>query len=136
MTRLACGAVLLTLAALSLVEALRLRDGWQGAKLMPAVLAVVFVALAAGHLAPATAAVAPEWPDARGRRRVVALLVVLTLYAAALPYAGFLAATALFVLVLVRALGDYAWPKTLALTAAIAGACHVVFKEWLGMPLP
>ena len=131
---LACGALLLGLGVLSLVEAFRLRDDWQGARLMPVVLGVVFVALAVGHVR--TAAVVPAWPDARGRRRVVLLLVVLAAYAGAMPYAGFLAATAVFVLVLVRALGGYGWPKTLALTVIIALACHVVFKEWLGMPLP
>jgi hypothetical protein len=33
-----CGGLLLLLGALSLVEALRLRDSWQGARLMPAAL--------------------------------------------------------------------------------------------------
>jgi putative tricarboxylic transport membrane protein len=131
---LACGALLLGLGVLSLVEAFRLRDDWQGARLMPAVLGVVFVLLAAGHLR--TSSVVPAGPDAFGRRRVVLLLAVLALYAGAMPYVGFLPTTVLFVLLLVRALGDYGWPKTLALTVVIALACHVVFKEWLGMPLP
>jgi len=53
-----------------------------------------------------------------------------------LPWLGFLLATALFVLVLVRGLGTYSWPMSIVVTAAIAIACDVVFKQWLGMPLP
>jgi hypothetical protein len=64
------------------------------------------------------------------------MFAVLVLYVAALPYAGFLPATALFVLILLRALGALSWATTIALTAAIAVACHVVFIHWLGMPLP
>jgi hypothetical protein len=68
--------------------------------------------------------------------RVVAVLGLLTAYVIALPWLGFLPATALLVLPLVHALGEWSWPLTLATTAAIALACHVVFKHWLGMPLP
>ena len=36
-----CGVILLGLAAACVVEALRIRDDWQGAKLVPAVLSMV-----------------------------------------------------------------------------------------------
>ncbi|MBI2015963.1 MAG: tripartite tricarboxylate transporter TctB family protein [Candidatus Rokubacteria bacterium] len=134
---LVCGSLLLALGALSLVEALRLKDDWQGARLMPAVLAVVFAGLGAGHFAPALAAAErPAWPDVPSRRRVGFVFGVLVLYVAVLPSLGFLPATALFVLVLLRALAAFSWTVALALTAAIALASHVVFKHWLGMPLP
>jgi hypothetical protein len=77
-----------------------------------------------------------QWPDAAGARRVLAVLALLALYVALLPWLGFLLATLLFALPLVRALGGLSWPLTLATTVAIAGASHVVFKHWLGMPLP
>ncbi len=104
---------------------------------MPAALAVVLAVLGAGHLVPVTAAAErPAWPDAPGWRRVAFVFGVLALYVAALPSFGFLPATALFVLIVLRALGAFSWAITLVLTAAIAIASHVVFKHWLGMPLP
>jgi len=136
---LICGGLLLALGALSLVEALRIKDDWQGAKLMPAALAMALVALGIGHLVPAPTGAAgalPAWPDAPARRRVVLMFAVLVLYVAALPHVGFLPATALFALILLRALGAYSWATALALTGAIAIACRVVFISWLGMPLP
>ena len=59
---LLCGWLLVALGVVSLVEALRLRDDWQGARLMPAALAVVLVALGAGHLVPSMAGSAKEKP--------------------------------------------------------------------------
>jgi putative tricarboxylic transport membrane protein len=76
------------------------------------------------------------WPDPAGGLRVLAVLALLVLYVALLPSLGFLLATLLFALPLVRALGAMSWPLTLVTAAAIALACHVVFKHWLGMPLP
>jgi putative tricarboxylic transport membrane protein len=136
-TDLVCGGFLLALGAMSLVEALRLEDDWQGARLMPGALAIVLVALGVGHLRRSTAA-APlvAWPDGAGWRRVAVVFAALALYVIALPFLGFLFATALFVLFLLRALGRYSWTRTLILTGSIAGGCALVFERWLGMPLP
>ena len=136
---LVCGGLFMALGTLSLVEALRIKDAWQGARLMPAALGVTLVALGIAHLVPSMAGSAgalPAWPDALGRRRVVFMFGVLAVYVAALPHLGFLVATACFVLILLRALGSYSWAKALALTGAIAIASHVVFIHWLGMPVP
>ena len=141
---LLCGGLFLALGLLSLVEALRIKDAWQGARLMPAALGVTLVALGLGHLLPSMAGHAgagpagalPAWPDALARRRVVFMFGALALYVAGLPHLGFLLATALFVLILLRALGSYSWAVTIALTGAIASAGHVVFIHWLGMPVP
>jgi putative tricarboxylic transport membrane protein len=67
---------------------------------------------------------------------VLLMLAALAAYIGVLPVLGFLPATALFVLVVVRALGEYSWAMTATWTVVIAGAGHVVFKHWLGMPLP
>ena len=136
---LLCGGLFLALGLLSLVEALRIKDAWQGARLMPVALGITLVALGIGHLLPSMAGPAgapPAWPDAPARRRVVFMFGVLTLYVAGLPHLGFLLATALFVLILLRALGSYSWAMTIAITGAVAVACHVVFIHWLGMPVP
>jgi hypothetical protein len=127
-----CGGVLLILGAMSILEALRLRDDWQGARLMPAVVGAVLVGLGVVHLVTPPG----EVVESGARRRAVLLFALLALYVAALTPLGFLPATALFVLILVRALGAYSWPAAVALTVAIALASHVVFKQWLGMPLP
>lgn len=136
---LLCGGFLVALGAVSLVEALRIRDDWQGAKLMPAALAVVLVVLGVGHLVPSMVGSAvdlPAWPGAPHWRRAAAAFGVLVLYVAVLPSLGFLPATALFVLVLLRSLGAFSWATVIVLTCAIAIASYVVFKHWLGMPLP
>jgi Tripartite tricarboxylate transporter TctB family len=127
------GGCLMALGALSCAEALRIRDDWPGARLLPAVLGLAL--LGAAHLVGR----APDhvvWPDAAGRRRVVFVFGVLALYVAGLPSLGFLPATALFVLVLLRALGRFSWAMTGVVAGAIAVAGQVVFKRWLGMPLP
>ena len=125
------------LAAASLVEAVRLKDDWHGARLMPAVLAAVLAALAVAHVRPAAVeAPAPAWPQAGGWRRIAVVFAALVLYVALLEPLGFLLSTALFVLALVRALGAWSWLATGAVTLSIALACHLLFKRWLGMPLP
>ncbi|MBI4593978.1 MAG: tripartite tricarboxylate transporter TctB family protein [Candidatus Rokubacteria bacterium] len=134
-TNLVGGGVLMALGAVALVEALRIRDDWLGAKLMPAGVGVALVLLGAAHLAE-PAVDRPAWPDVYRWRRVVFVFGVLVLYATVLPFLGFLPATALFVLILLRSLGAFSWAATVGLTGAIAIASHVVFKHWLGMPLP
>jgi hypothetical protein len=135
--RLLCGAVLLVLAVACLVEAVRLKDDWQGARLMPGVLAVVFAVLAVTHLRPAPADAAPaEWPDTGGRRRIALVFGALVVYAALLEPIGFLFATALFVLCVLRVLGTWSWMTTTAITLSMAIVCDAVFRRWLGMPLP
>ena len=134
-TSLAAGGVLAALGVLALVEAVRIRDAWSGARLMPVVVGAALVILGGAHVvSPVVAAV--EWPDAPGWRRVGLVLGGLILYVIAMPWLGFLLATALFVLLVVRALGQYTWTMTLVLTAAVAAGSWVVFKHWLGMPLP
>ena len=129
------GAVLIALGVLSLIEAFRLKDDWLGAKLMPAIVGVVLVVLGVAHATYRGDEPAP-WPDGPGLRRVVLMFGVLVLYVAVLPVVGFALATAVFVLVIVRALGTYSWPVSAAWTVAIAVVSHLVFKHWLGMALP
>jgi hypothetical protein len=123
------------LGLLSIVEASRLRDDWLGAKLMPAVVGVTLLLLGLAHLR-GTLAHGVAWPAATGGRRVALMFGVLVLYVGALPWLGFLPSTAAFVLVLVRALGAYSWPRSVVIAGAVAGACHAVFKHALGMPIP
>jgi putative tricarboxylic transport membrane protein len=129
------GALLAALGAFSIFEAGRLRDDWQGARLMPAVVGVLLVVLGAAHLvlrAPAPT----DPPDTRARWRVLLIFALLVVYVVAMPAFGFLPATAVFFLVLLAWLGEFSWPVTLGMTVALSAASHLLFKHWLGMPLP
>jgi hypothetical protein len=135
LARRVSGLVLIALGALSVIEGFRLRDDWQGAKLMPLAVGGVLLLLGAAHFRAR-----PEddstWPDYHAGRRVAFMFAVLALYVIVLPSLGFLPATAIFVLILLRALGSYSWVATAAITAAVSLSTHVVFKHWLGMALP
>jgi putative tricarboxylic transport membrane protein len=130
--------VLAVLGVVALVEAARLRDDWQGARLMPAVVGVALLALSAAHLRPPRAeGPGPlAWPGPAEWGRVGFVFGILVLYVLGLPPLGFLPATVLFVLILVRFIGRFSWPRAIALSLVIAAASHLVFRHWLGMPLP
>lgn len=57
---LGTGAALVTLGAVSLVEAGRLRDVWLGARLIPLVIGRALAALGAAHLAAPPPPAAPS----------------------------------------------------------------------------
>jgi hypothetical protein len=143
------GAFLIGLGALSVVEGFRLRDDWLGAKLMPVVIGAVLLVLGFAHVftreehhapAPAPSDDDPEGEievrGAEARNRVAFIFAVLAIYVIILPSFGFMPATAVFTLTLIRALGSYSWAAAFGFTVAIAVSTHVVFKHWLGMPLP
>jgi hypothetical protein len=101
---------------------------------MPAVVGALLVLLGAAHFARREDRIA--WPARDGVRRVAVLLAVVALYVAVLPTAGFVPATAVLVLIVARTVGPLSWPRTALATAVIAVASHIVFRHWLGMPLP
>jgi hypothetical protein len=127
--------VLLALGAVALVEAFRIRDEWPGARLLPAVLGLGLALLGAAHLA-GPALDPPEWPEAEDRRRLLLVAIVLAFYIFGLPTLGFAAATALFVLVLLRMLASFSWVTAAVVAAASALGSQLVFRRWLGLPLP
>jgi MFS family permease len=136
----AAGVVLLGLAALGLAETFRIKDDWSGARLLPLIVTIAFFGLGLGHLLgarPAAPAAVPDTPaETPHRGRVALVLAGLAAYVALMPLLGFLAGTAALVLGMVRLLGRYSWPVSLALAAGLALAAHLVFSVWLGMPLP
>ena len=70
------------------------------------------------------------------RRRVVSVLVALLLYALLLDTLGYLIATFLLMVVLLRVLEPAGWPMTLLAATLIAGATYVVFGKWLMVQFP
>jgi len=132
----AVGLLLLLLGAGCLVETLRIKDDWSGARLMPVVTGIALVALGVAHVVARRARGRAEPAEPSDIRRVALVAALLAVYVTAFTMLGFLSATLLLLLVLVRLLGDYRWPAVGALAVALAVVSHVVFRVWLGMPLP
>ena len=100
-------------------------------------LALSVVALAL-LLRPAAAAPRPvAGPAARLRPGKAVLAVLATaVYAAALEPLGFVLTTFLFLVFLLTVVEPRRRTAALAISAATAGACHLVFKAWLDVQLP
>lgn len=130
------GLVLLAIGAGSLVETFRIKDDWSGARLLPLVAAIALLLLGVAHFVARPAAVTTEPDERPATRRVVLVLALLVAYVALFPTLGFLVTTVALLLVLIGALSDYRWPVKIGLAVLLGLACHVVFRMWLGMPLP
>src|SRR5215470_1779831 len=74
--------------------------------------------------------------DRNGLIRVAAYLGALVFYAATLEFIGFIIATAITIIFILRFAERYSWLATLALTAATVVGCQVLFVVWLGAILP
>jgi hypothetical protein len=139
-TRRWIGGALLILSVPSFVETVRINDGWAGARLLPLVISVAFLALGLAHLravrepAPGPGDGVSDTAPERGAVRLV--LASLVGYVALLSTAGFALATFGLLLILVHRLGGYGWRRSIGLAVGLALATHVVFVVWLGMPLP
>lgn len=79
---------------------------------------------------------APGAPPRRITASPFLLAVTLVLYAAALPRAGFLAASFALVAVAARLMGLAGWWRPALLALGVTAVSHVVFARWLGVPLP
>lgn len=66
----------------------------------------------------------------------LALSAALVLFVAAVPFAGFLAASFALAVVAARLMGLHGWWRPLALGTGVVLVAHVVFVGWLGVPLP
>jgi hypothetical protein len=136
-------AVLLAAGFAALAISLRLglwRQSSPGEGLFPFLMAlgmVVFggVGLAQDFLArKATHAVISV--DRAALMRVAAYLGALVFYAASLEFFGFIAATSITVIFILRFAERYSWAATLALTAGTVAGCQLLFVLWLGAILP
>jgi hypothetical protein len=101
---------------------------------LPLIYGVLLLGLSiavAAHclLAPAPAASA-------GIRKPLTVLGALTAAVAALPLAGFVISVFALLYFLYARVERLPQLASLAVSAAITGALYVVFKTWLGVPLP
>ena len=74
--------------------------------------------------------------ERRRHGKVVLALAASAAYAFALEPLGFLLATFLILLFLLGAIESRRWSSSIAISAATAAACHLVFKVWLAVQLP
>jgi len=78
-----------------------------------------------------------EWlPRGEGLRRIAVVLGATIAFVALLNIVGMILGTALFLIVLMRALDRNPWPLTLSVAAATAGLNYLVFTYWLRVPFP
>jgi hypothetical protein len=69
-------------------------------------------------------------------RKPLLVLAALTATVAALPFAGFAISVFLLLLFLYGFVERLPWVNTLLVSAATTGALYLVFRAWLGVPLP
>lgn len=118
-----------------------------GSGLFPFVLGVLLMGLAAAHAAglrleqrskpPAAPPAGGEATPARqgATRRVLSFLAVVALATASLKTIGYVAASFLLMLGLLRVL-NVRWGLATLIAAASAIASHLLFVRWLRIPMP
>ena len=137
-------AVLAAIALVALVISLRLgvwRQKSPGEGLFPFLTALAMFAFSAAGLARDWLALKGAQGhatagDRSGLIRVAAYLGALIFYAASLEFLGFIAASALTLIFILRFAERYSWLATLALTAGTVIGCQILFVLWLGAILP
>jgi hypothetical protein len=141
--RLVGHAVLAAAGLGALIIALRLglwRQNSPGEGLFPFLAALAMVAFSVAGLVR-------DWTkleqahertasDRTGLIRVAAYLGALVFYAVSLEFLGFIVASAITLVFILRFAERYSWLATLALTAGTVIGCQVLFVLWLGAILP
>lgn len=137
------GAVLLALAVAFSTGALKYYTysgpGGPGSAFLPFWLGVIMAVLAGWLLVGALRSRDPgaEWlPRGEGLRRLALVLGVTVAFVTLLKIVGMILGTALFLIVLMRALDRNPWPLTLSVAAATAGLNYLIFTYWLRVPFP
>lgn len=110
-----------------------------GSGFLPFWLGVIMALLATTMLVGALRESDPgaAWlPRGDGLRRLAVVLGITFAFVALLKVVGMILGTALFLVVLMRALDRTAWPLTLSVAAVTAGINYLVFTYWLKVPFP
>lgn len=118
-----------------------------GSGLFPLALGLMLMGLAAAHAvklrlerpkagaAPKAAPAPAPGQRAEGTRRVLLFIGVMALSTTLLQYVGYVAASFLLMLGLLKVLGAR-WGTALLVAAASAVASHFLFVRWLAIPMP
>ena len=110
-----------------------------GSGFLPFWLGVTMAVLGTLLLASAARAGTPEeasLPDRAGRVRLVAVVVATAVFIAVLRVTGMAFGTALFLVVLLRAVEGYPWRLALPVAVGAAALNWAVFTYWLQVPFP
>jgi hypothetical protein len=113
------------------------RQGSPGEGLFPFIVAsgiVVFGVLS--MLAPHVPSEDMRAVDRPSLLRVGAYLIALVFYATSLEALGFVVATAIAVVFILRFAERYSWRMVAALTVGTIVFCQILFVRWLGAQLP
>lgn len=87
-------------------------------------------------LRPATAARTPDWPRGAALGRVAGVVAGIGLMAVGVNTLGFVIASAVTMMVLLRSIERSGWIGSIALAVGSVAAVTWVFGQLLGMPLP
>jgi putative tricarboxylic transport membrane protein len=68
--------------------------------------------------------------------KVMSMLVPTSIYVALIPWIGIYVASAVFIAVFMRWLGDYGWGLVAAISLGMPLLTFVVFEKWFLVPLP
>ncbi len=141
--RLAGHAVLAAVGLVALAISLRLglwRQSSPGEGLFPFLMALAMAAFSVagliGDLKERASAQGRLFGDRAGRIRVAAYLGALVFYAGSLEFLGFIVASAITLVFILRLAERYSWLATAALTAGTVIGCQILFVLWLGAILP
>jgi Tripartite tricarboxylate transporter TctB family len=141
--RLIGHAVLAAVGLVALIVSLRLgvwRQNTPGEGLFPFLTSLAMLAFSAAGVArdwlKYKGAPSRTFGDRSGLKRVAAYLGALVFYAASLEFLGFIVASALTLVFILRFAERYPWLATLALTAGTVIGCQILFVLWLGAILP
>jgi hypothetical protein len=113
--------------------------GGPGSAFLPFWLGIIMALLAGALLVGALRSpdAGPDWlPRGDGLRRLVVVLGTTFAFVALLKVVGMIVGTALFLVVLLRALDRNPWPLTLFVAAATSGLIYLIFSYWLRVPFP
>jgi hypothetical protein len=111
---------------------------WEGfapdSGFLPLIYGVLLTVLAAAALIQC--ALAPPAAESQDVRKPLLVLAALTAAVAALPLAGFAICVFLLLLFLYGVVERLPWLNATVVSAATTGALYLVFRTWLGVPLP
>jgi hypothetical protein len=134
---LALACVFAALGALWIARAARM-NLWEGfapdSGFLPLAYGAILLGLAIAVAAQVVAARAE--PPAAAVRKPLAVLGALGAAVAALPYAGFAVTVFLLLLFLYAAVERLRLAPSLAVSGATTAVLYLIFKTWLGVPLP
>jgi hypothetical protein len=111
---------------------------WEGfapdSGFLPLIYGVLLTVLATAALIQC--ALAQPSAESRDVRKPLLVLAALTAAVAALPLAGFAICVFLLLLFLYGFVERLPWLNATVVSAATTGALYLVFRTWLGVPLP